>query len=121
MCKFIIKQTNLGYVFEFQVSEKEIIDSFEVYSNRKSCLLDVQSVRRNVSVAKIEDQTKRNFEAITNPKFEVYLDEAGEFRFRLRARNNEIIFVSEGYKAKKSCMKGIYSIVKSAPEASIEK
>jgi len=43
-------------------------------------------------------------------KFEVYKDKAGEYRFRLKAPNGEIIAVSEGYKAKKSCMNGIKSV-----------
>lgn len=55
-----------------------------------------------------------------NPKFEVYTDKAGEFRFRLKARNGEIIAVSEGYKAKPSCMNGIASVKKNAVDAKIE-
>ena len=61
------------------------------------------------------------FETVTNPKFEVYTDKAGEFRFRLKARNGEIIAVSEGYKAKASCMNGIESVRKNAPEAPVIK
>ena len=57
--------------------------------------------------------------AVTNPKFEMYTDKAGEFRFRLKARNGEIIAVSEGNKAKASCMNGIESVKKNAPEAQI--
>ena len=57
------------------------------------------------------------FETVTNPKFEVYVDKAGEFRFRLKARNGEIIAVSEGYRAKASCLNGIESIRRNAPEA----
>ena len=60
-------------------------------------------------------------EAVTNPKFEVYTDKAGEFRFRLKAKNGEIIAVGEGYKTKASCLNGIDSIRRNAPEASVEK
>ena len=59
------------------------------------------------------------FETVTNPKFEVYTDKAGEFRFRLKARNGEIIAVSEGYKAKASCMNGVESVRKNAPDAPV--
>jgi len=45
-------------------------------------------------------------------KFEVYKDKSGEYRFRLKAPNGEIIAVSEGYKTKKSCMNGIESVKK---------
>jgi uncharacterized protein YegP (UPF0339 family) len=45
-------------------------------------------------------------------KFEVYTDKTGDYRFRLKASNGEIIAVSEGYKTKKSCMNGIQSVKK---------
>ena len=52
-------------------------------------------------------------------KFEVYKDKKGEFRFRLKATNGETIATGEGYPAKTGVMKGIKSIQKNAPEASI--
>jgi len=52
-------------------------------------------------------------------KFEVYKDKAGETRFRFRASNGEIMFSSEGYKAKASAMSAIESIKKNAPGADV--
>ncbi|MFT8718755.1 YegP family protein [Acetobacter sp.] len=49
-------------------------------------------------------------------RFELYKDKAGEFRFRLKAGNGEIILVSEGYKQKASATNGIESIRKNAPD-----
>ena len=42
--------------------------------------------------------------------FEVYEDKSGEFRFRLKASNGEVIAVSEGYKKRASCLKGIAAV-----------
>ena len=81
----------------------------------------VESVRKNAADAKLEDQTVAEVSAVTNPKFELYTDKAGEFRFRLKARNGEIIAVSEGYKAKASCLNGIDSVRRNAPDAAVEK
>ena len=53
------------------------------------------------------------------PKFEVFKDSKGEFRFRLKAGNGEIIAVGEGYVAKDGCLNGIRSIKENAPEADI--
>lgn len=53
-------------------------------------------------------------------KFEVYKDKAGEYRFRFRAANGEVMFGSEGYSAKASALKSIESIKKHAPDASVE-
>src|SRR6056297_2962345 len=43
-------------------------------------------------------------------KFELYQDKAGEYRFRLKAGNGEIILASEGYKQKASAENGIESV-----------
>jgi len=37
-------------------------------------------------------------------RFEIYKDAAGEFRFRLVARNGEIIAASEAYKNERDCL-----------------
>ena len=46
--------------------------------------------------------------------FELYKDKAGEFRFRLKAKNGQIILVSEGYTQKQGCINGIESVKKNA-------
>jgi uncharacterized protein YegP (UPF0339 family) len=52
-------------------------------------------------------------------KFEVYLDHAGEWRFRLKAANGQVIAVGEGYRSKAACLKGIESIKRNASDAGI--
>ena len=42
--------------------------------------------------------------------FEVYKDNAGEYRFRLKASNGQTVLSSEGYSAKAGCMNGIESV-----------
>ena len=67
----------------------------------------------------MEDQTVEGFSIEKNPKFEVYKDKAGEFRFRLTAKNGQIIATSEGYKTHESCMNGVASVRKNAMDAEI--
>jgi uncharacterized protein len=51
-----------------------------------------------------------------NPKFELFKDTKGEFRFRLKAKNGEIILrSSEGYATKQGCQNGIASVKVNAP------
>lgn len=120
MGKFVVKTTATGFVFNLKASNGQVIAVSEVYSTEKACNNGIESVRKNC-VADVEDQTVEGFEKIKNPKFEVYTDKAGEYRFRLKAKNGEIIATGEGYKAKTSCLKGIESIKKNAPEAPVEK
>jgi hypothetical protein len=56
---------------------------------------------------------------MADPKFEIYTDKAGEWRFRLKAPNGEVIASSEGYTTKAACKNGIESIKKNAPKAVI--
>ena len=53
-------------------------------------------------------------------QFEIFKDASGQFRFRLRAANNEIIAISEAYTTKAGCMNGIESVKENAPVADIE-
>ena len=74
----------------------EVIATSEIYATEAACMNGIESIRRNAIEAKLEDQTVEGYEAVTNPKFEVYTDKAGEFRFRLKAKNGEIIATGLG-------------------------
>lgn len=52
-------------------------------------------------------------------KFEIYTDKEGKYRFRLKARNGEIIAVGEAYESKESCLNGIESVRRNAPDAHV--
>lgn len=121
MGKFVVKATKTGFVFNLKAGNGETIATSEVYTTEAACLKGVESVRKNAADAKLEDQTVADVAAVTNPKFEMYTDKAGEFRFRLKARNGEVIAASEGYKAKASCLNGIDSVRRNAPDAAVEK
>ena len=115
MGKFVIKTVNTGIKFDLKAGNGETIATSEVYSSEAACKNGIDSVRKNAVDVKLEDIG----ESVTNPKFQVYEDKAGEFRFRLTARNGEIIATSEGYKTKASCLNGIESVRKNAPDAEV--
>lgn len=52
-------------------------------------------------------------------KFELYTDKAGEYRFRLKAGNGEVIATSQGYSAKASALNGIDSVRRNAADAEV--
>ncbi len=119
MGKFVIRKTNTGVKFDLKAGNGEVIATSEVYAALDSCKNGIASVQKNAPVAAIEDQTVEGYATEKNPKFEVYADKAGEFRFRLKATNGQIIATSEGYKAMKSCLNGIESVKKNAVDATI--
>ena len=119
MGKFVIKETKTGTKFDLKANNGEVIATSEVYTTEAACRKGIASVQKNAPVAGVEDQTVEGFEKVKHPKFEIYLDKAGEFRFRLKATNGEIIAVSEGYKQMASCKNGIESVKKNAVDAQI--
>ena len=120
MGKFVIRKTNTGIKFDLQASNGEVIATSEVYSSPESCKKGLASVQKNAPVAAVENQTLEGYAVEKHPKFEIYTDKAGEFRFRLKATNGQIIAVSEGYKAIASCLNGIESVKKNAVDAPVE-
>ncbi|MBQ9920793.1 MAG: YegP family protein [Clostridia bacterium] len=118
MGKFVIKTTATGVKFDLKATNGQVIATSEVYSSEAACKNGIESVKKNC-VGEIEDQTVENVAEVKNPKFEMYTDKAGEFRFRLKATNGQVIATSEGYKTKDSCINGIESVKKNAPDAEI--
>ena len=119
MGKFVIKQGKSGYVFNLKATNGQVIAVSQSYDTEDGCKNGIESVMKNAPIANLEDQTVEGFEEQKHPKFEVYTDKAGETRFRLKARNGEIIATGESYKAKASCLNGIESIRKNVVDAEI--
>ena len=119
MGKFTIRTVNSGIKFDLKATNGQVILTSEVYTTKAACRNGVESIMKNAPVANVEDQTVEGFETMTHPKFEMYQDKAGEFRFRLKARNGEIIGVSEGYTSKANCVNGVESVKKNAADAEI--
>ena len=121
MGKFVMKGTKTGIKFDLKASNGQIIASSQVYASPASCKKGIASVVKNAPVAAVEDQTVEDYAREKNPKFEIYTDKAGEFRFRLKATNGQIIAVSEGYTAMSNCKNGIASVRKNAVDAPVVK
>ena len=119
MSKFVIRTVSSGFKFDLKATNGQVIATSEVYTTMAACKNGVESVHKNAPIANFENQTEEGAPTATCPKFEMYQDKAGEYRFRLKARNGEIIAVSEGYTAKASCLNGIDSVRRNAPEAEV--
>lgn len=53
--------------------------------------------------------------------FEVYQDRGGEYRWRLKSQNGNILATaSEGYKGKRDCLANIESVKKAAADAPVQ-
>ena len=119
MGKFVIRKVNSGVKFDLRAGNGQTVLSSEVYTTEAACRKGIESVKKNAPLARLEDQTREGFQKQVHPKFEMYLDKRGQYRFRLKARNGEIIAVSDGYSARAGCLGGMESVKSNAPEAEI--
>ena len=120
MSRFVLKKVNTGLKFDLFAGNGQDIVSSEVYSSRAAVLRGIESVRKNAPAAPLSDLTDSGQSLLPNPKFELYRDKAGEYRFRLRSRNGKIIAVSGGYGTKSAALSGLDSVRKNAAEAALE-
>ena len=119
MGKYAMKATNSGFKFDLLATNGQIIASSQVYASEAACRNGIASVAKNAPEAAVEDQTVEGYAVEKNPKFVLYTDKAGEYRFRLKATNGQIIAVSEGYKTMASCKSGVESVKRNAPDPQI--
>ena len=120
MGKFVMKTTKNGKIkFDLKATNGQVVASSQLYKAAKYARTGINSVIKNAPDAPIEDQTVEGYTREKHPKFEIYQDNAGEFRFRLKATNGQIIAVSEGYTTMKACVNGVNSVKKNAVDAPI--
>ena len=120
MGTFVMRTVPSGVKFDLYAANGQAVLSSEVYRTAAACRKGIESVRKNAFKAGIEDQAQTAFRALPNPKFELYTDKSGAFRFRLKARNGQIIAVSEPYTAKAGCLGGIESVKKNVSGAEVD-
>ena len=105
MGKFeITTRKNGEFQFNLKASNGQVILTSQGYKAKTSCLNGVESVRKNAADEK---------------RFETKVAANGKPFFNLIATNGQIIASSQMYASAINMKKGIASVMKSAPEASV--
>lgn len=120
--KFVIKKTDKGnFVYKLFSSNKRVVAvPGGAYKDLTACKGGIQSVINNAATAPIEDQTLKKPVEQKCPKWEIYLDNKGEFRLRLIASNGNVVAITnDGYTGKDAAKKGIDAIARAAQGASV--
>ncbi len=119
---FEIKKSKDGrFVFNLYAANRVIVATSQIYSSSQSAITGINSVIANAEKAAIEDKTLKNYTQQNFPKWEIYIDKGGQFRFRLLASNGSCVCHSQGYTQKSTCKKGIESVVRTVKSAEIDK
>ena len=110
------------YFFSLYASNHTVIAYSQLYSSSSSAMNGINSVITNAPKCEIEDTTLQKPVSIPCPKWEIYLDKAEEYRFRLYAANGLVVCHSaHGYASKSGCKGGIDSIKRFCTDAKIDK
>lgn len=118
MTRFCIRAVATGVKFDLLGANGEAVATSEVYRSPAACRKGIASVRLAAPAAGL--WTTESPDVVPHPRFELYRDRAGAYRFRLKARNGAVIAVSQGYTTAAACRAGIESVRQSAPDAVIE-
>lgn len=86
-----------------------------MYSSEASCHKGIESVKGNAPIAHLQMPG----EEAVNPRFMVYHDKADKPRFYLTAKNGQKIAASQAYHSMESCLNGVESVRKNAPDAEV--
>ena len=121
--KFDIKKAKDGrFFFSLYASNGIVIAYSQMYSSLSAVNTGIKSIINNMDKAGIEDTTLKKTVALPYPKWEIYIDKAGEYRFRLYASNGQCVcHSSHGYASKSGCKGGIDSIRRFATDAKVNK
>src|SRR5690554_5216384 len=105
MRKFVItKRKNGEFQFVLKAGNGETILRSEGYNAKAGCLNGIESVKKN---------------AVEDKRYETKISTNGKHYFNLKATNGQVIGTSEMYESEASMKKGIESVKKNAPDASI--
>lgn len=104
--------------FRIRADNNRIVATGEAYDQYTSAINGIKSIQNNCR-APIEDLTIQGNSKFSNPKYQLYQDASGDFRFRLKAANGEIIAQGEGYESKESALNGI-EVLRRCDKAIIE-
>jgi len=118
--KFVITKTPKGYYrFSLLAGNHLTVLTSKNYANLSNCKEGIDAIKKN-ALSHIEDQTLQTKEEKKFPKFEVYVDKADLYRYRLMASNGQnIAMAEEGYTSKQGCLSGIKAISTAAVDAEI--
>jgi len=114
----IVKGRDDQFRFCLRAGNGEIVTASVSFQTEEICRAALE-VSRRISASEIEDQTSPKCVTLDCPKYEIYSDKAGEFRFRLKDKKGNTLCISEGYRSKRSCQNGIASVAKNAPDAPV--
>lgn len=115
------RSTNGQFYWHLTAGNNEkVATSAETYVRKQGCLDGLNLFKANAPAAPINDRTTGSAGRIATFEFELYRDNAREYRWRFQAGNNGIIATSgEGYVTKQGCRDAIDRVKANAGSAPI--
>lgn len=120
MERFTVQHIRGGYQFGLRAGNGQNVASSRVFFTLDDCLRAVEWVRKNAG-APVTERMRALGEASADAgaRYVIYRCGGGRMGFRLLDEQGEMVLLSEGYTAKRSCRMGIASIGRNAPDAPV--
>lgn len=115
---FWMRETTEGFCFVLRAANGAVVASGREYGSSAECSRVILRIRKCASVP-VEDQTVKRWRAVRSPKFRLWRDERGLFRFCLLDRDEQSILSSKPYRSKAACLKGLDSVRRNAEDAPV--
>lgn len=112
----MLKRGGPTYSFYLEGDNSLIIGNSDSYTKLASARKGVASIYHIAGNCEIEDQTVEGTKPKRNPKFEIYKDGNKKLRFRMRAKNGQVVLTSVPFKEMDALMKTINEIKKIGEE-----
>ncbi len=120
--KFIIYEMSPGKViFSLKACNGQVIATSPPYNSSELCEEKVELVKKLSVNIPVDDKTISASLLVPFPKFELICEEKNSYRFRLKTDENTVLLCSDVYKAKASCLNGIDSIRRNAPNSPVHR
>ncbi len=118
--QFVVKEaSNEQPFFILKAKNGQEIGRSELYSSKANVEKGIASVMKNAPISEVEDLTAEDAPN-RNAEFELFTGNSGDIFFRMRAKNGQILFTSQGYSSKRSAQNGIDAIMELAKDAVIQ-
>ena len=120
MGKFVLKKTASRFSFVLEDEQGAVIATSGMYTSEDACRKGIASVQKNAPAARVEDLTREDAPPCRHPKFQIFRDQAGQLRFRLKATNGQEIAEGGQYADMTGCLAGIEAVRRNAHRGKIQ-
>ena len=100
MSLYAIRKTETGYKFDVFTDDKVKLATSEVYKTTAAASTGLANYITSAEIANVSDPDEKGYKKVKFPRYEIFKDNEGKYRFRLRGKNGAILASSPAFAGK---------------------